>query len=84
MHQRHRDILGIFYGMLIFRLRGLNRWTVRDSFLSVFDDESIESVYFTDRRMRLMVLLLMLGIVPMAIDGFTQLLTEYESTNGVR
>ena len=75
---------GFFMGCLFFRLRGLNRWTVRDSFLSVFDDGSIESVYFTDRRMRLMVLLLMLGIVPMAIDGFTQLLTEYESTNGVR
>ena len=75
---------GFFMGCLFFRLRGLNRWTVRDSFLSVFDDDSIESVYLTDRRMRLMMLLLLLGIVPMAIDGFTQLLTDYESTNGVR
>ena len=50
----------------------------------MFDDDSIESVYLTDRRMRLMMLLLLLGIVPMAIDGFTQLLTDYESTNGVR
>ena len=43
-----RDIgifMGFFMGSLFFRMRGYNRWTVRDSFLSVFDDDSIESVY---------------------------------------
>ena len=82
-----RDVgifMGFFMGSLFFRLRGLNRWTVRDSFLSVFDDDSIKSVYLNDGRMRLMLLFLALGIVPMAIDGFTQLLTQYESTNMVR
>ena len=82
-----RDVgifLGFFMGCMFFRLRGLNRWTVRDSFLSVFDDDSIKSVYIADSRMRLMFLFLALGIIPMAIDGFTQLLTDYESTNGVR
>ena len=65
-------------------MRGYNRWTVRDSFLSVFDDDSIESVYLNDGRLRLMILFLALGIVPMAMDGFTQLLTVYESTNTIR
>jgi len=82
-----RDIgifMGFFMGSLFFRLRGFNRWTVRDTFLSVFDDDSIKSVYLEDRRMRLMVLLIILGIAPMAFDGFTQLLTNYESNNGMR
>ncbi len=82
-----RDVgifMGFFIGSLFFRLRGYNRWTVRDSFLSVFDDASIESVYINDGRLRLMILFLALGIVPMAMDGFTQLLTVYESTNIIR
>ena len=49
-----------------------------------FDDDSIESVYLNDGRLRLMILFLALGIVPMAMDGFTQLLTAYESTNIIR
>ena len=82
-----RDVgifMGFFMGSLFFRMRGYNRWTVRDSFLSVFDDDSIESVYLNDGRLRLMILFLALGIVPMAMDGFTQLLTAYESTNIIR
>ncbi|MAU85104.1 MAG: hypothetical protein CMA21_00660 [Euryarchaeota archaeon] len=82
-----RDVgifMGLFMGSLFFRMRGYNRWTVRDSFLSVFDDDSIESVYLNDGRLRLMILFLALGIVPMAMDGFTQLLTVYESTNIIR
>lgn len=31
-----------------------------------------------------MLLLIVLGLVPMGVDGFTQLLTNYESTNPVR
>ena len=82
-----RDVgifMGFFMGSLFFRLRGYNRWTVRDSFLSVFDDDSIESVYINDGRLRMMILFLALGIFPMAMDGFTQLLTVYESTNIIR
>jgi uncharacterized membrane protein len=82
-----RDI-GIFFGFVIgaalFGSRGLNRWTIRDSFLSVFPDDFLESTYANDYRMRNMVIIVGLGIIPMAIDGFTQLGTDYESTNLVR
>ena len=47
-------------------------------------DESIERYYFNDRRMMLMFVIIGLGLGPMAIDGFTQLLTSYESTNTMR
>ena len=82
-----RDVgifLGITIGAAIFSLRGLNRWTVRDTFLSVFPDEKVESLYLKDRRMAAMLILVALGLMPMGIDGFTQLLTAYESTNPVR
>ena len=82
-----RDIgifLGLVIGAALFSLRGLNRWTVRDSFLSVFPDEMLEPLYLKDRRMAAMLLLIALGLVPMGIDGFAQLLTDYESTNPVR
>jgi uncharacterized membrane protein len=74
-------LLGATLGALFWRKKGLNRWTVRDSFLSVFRDESIEFLYIDDRRMLAMILLLSLGVIPIGIDGFTQLLTTYESTN---
>tara|TARA_B100001250_G_scaffold381041_1_gene373021 strand:- start:36 stop:431 length:396 start_codon:yes stop_codon:yes gene_type:complete len=82
-----RDVgifLGLVIGAALFSLRGLNRWTVRDTFLSVFPDEMVEPLYLKDRRMAAMLLLVTLGLVPMGIDGFTQLLTDYESTNPVR
>ena len=44
----------------------------------------METTYANDNRMRDMAILLTLGIVPMAIDGFTQLLTDYESVNPLR
>ena len=82
-----RDIgifIGLFIGAALFGLRGVNRWTVRDTFLSVFPDEKIETLYLKDRRMVAMLLVIGIGLVPMGIDGFTQLLTGYESTNPVR
>ena len=82
-----RDIgifLGFVIGAALFGSRGLNRWTIRDTFLSVFPDELLENTYANDERMRNMIILLALGIVPMAIDGFTQLLTDYESINPLR
>ena len=82
-----RDIgifIGLFIGAALFGLRGVNRWTVRDTFLSVFPDEKIETLYLKDRRMVAMLLLIGIGLAPMGIDGFTQLLTGYESTNPVR
>ncbi len=82
-----RDV-GILFGFvaccLLWQQRGLNRWTVRDTFLSMFSDESLERFYYDDRRMMLMFVIIGLGLGPMAIDGFTQLLTSYESTNTMR
>ncbi len=83
-----RDIgifLGFAIGCLIFGLRGLNRWTVRDSFLSVFPDQWMAKVYERDLRLIAVFLILGLGLIPMAVDGFTQLLLEtYESNNPLR
>ena len=82
-----RDVglfIGLAAGALFWRKKGLNRWTLRDSFLSVFSDEKIEFVYEKDRRMLAMITLLALGTIPIGIDGFTQLLTSYESTNTIR
>ncbi len=83
-----RDI-GIFFGFsigcLLFGLRGFNRWTVRDTFLSVFPDSYLTRVYESDFRMPAMLALLGLGLVPMGVDGFTQLLLDsYESNNPLR
>ena len=83
-----RDIgifLGFSIGCLIFGLRGFNRWTVRDTFLSVFPDDSMRRVYEKDIRLPLMLFIMSLGLVPMGVDGFTQLLLDsYESTNPLR
>ena len=82
-----RDVglfLGLFMGALFWRSKGLNRWTVRDSFLSVFRDENISSLYIKDRRMLGMILFLSIGALPIGFDGFYQLLTSYESTNPIR
>lgn len=82
-----RDI-GILFGFvaacLLWSRRGFNRWMVRDTLLSIFPDSSIERFYLNDSRMLAMLLLLGLGLGPMALDGFTQLLTSYESTNLLR
>ena len=82
-----RDI-GILFGFvaccLIWQQRGLNRWTLRDTFLSMLPDDSIEKFYYKDQRMMLMIVIMGIGLVPMGIDGFTQLLTSYESTNTMR
>ena len=83
-----RDI-GIFSGFslgcLFFLLRGFNRWTVRDTFLSVFNDEWLTETYERDRRMMTMLLIMGIGLTPMGIDGSTQLLLDsYESNNLLR
>tara|TARA_Y100001970_G_scaffold292678_1_gene435132 strand:- start:61508 stop:62287 length:780 start_codon:yes stop_codon:yes gene_type:complete len=82
-----RDV-GILFGFTIFcllwRFRGLNRWTVRDTFLSILPDNKIEKYYYNDKRMLVMITILTIGLLPMAVDGFTQLGTSYESTNQVR
>ncbi|MDP7002524.1 MAG: DUF2085 domain-containing protein [Candidatus Thalassarchaeaceae archaeon] len=83
-----RDIgilLGFAIGCAVFGFRGLNRWTVRDSFLSVFPDDWLVPIYLKDFRLMAVFAILGVGLTPMAIDGFTQLfLDSYESTNPTR
>lgn len=82
-----RDVgifLGLVVGAAIFRQRGLNRWTMRDSFLSIFPDKMLESTYRKNRRTLAFLGVIALGVIPLAIDGFTQLLTDYESNNVLR
>ncbi|HIG20054.1 MAG: hypothetical protein CXT67_05295 [Methanobacteriota archaeon] len=79
-----RDIgifAGIFVGGLIFRKRGLNRWTVRDSIISILPDEKVEPFYFNDRRFLLAFGGIALLLLPTALDGGIQAISEYESTN---
>jgi len=78
-------LLGFAIGCAIFGYRGLNRWTVRDTFLSVLPDDRLTALYAGDSRLIAVAVIMFIGIVPMAIDGFTQLLMgSYESTNPVR
>ena len=82
-----RDVgimLGFIFGALIFGLRGVNRWTLRDTFLTIFPDEFLGQFYEKDRRLFLMVGILLISVTPIGIDGFTQLLTNYESNNTLR
>jgi uncharacterized membrane protein len=82
-----RDI-GIFFGLalggFVFSRRGLNRWTVRDSMLSIFPDDRLEYVYRKNLRTKAVLLIAAITVIPLAIDGFTQMLTSYESTNIMR
>ncbi len=83
-----RDVgifFGFFVGCLIFGLRGANRWTIRDTFLSIFPDSKISYLYERDLRLHATYFLIFIGLLPMAIDGFTQLfLDSYESNNPLR
>ena len=74
-------LFGIILGCLIFRNRGYNRWTIRDTFLTIIPDSKLSIIYKNDLRMMAMFLLIILTIIPIGIDGFLQLLTNYESTN---
>jgi len=82
-----RDV-GIFLGLAIggfwFSRKGFNRWTIRDTFLSLVPDDRLLSVYKNDKRLLAMFVIAAVGAVPMAIDGFTQMLTSYESTAFMR
>ena len=80
--------LGIFLGLAIggflFSRRGLNRWTLRDSFLSILPDKTLESTYKNNYRTFAVVGIAIVMVLPMAIDGFTQMLTSYESNATMR
>jgi len=79
-----RDIgilAGVFVGGLIFRRRGLNRWTIRDSIISIIPDEKVESFYINDKRFLLAFGGLALLLLPTAFDGGIQAISGYESTH---
>ena len=82
-----RDI-GIFAGLAIgsalFTRRGYNRWTVKDTCLSLLPDDWLRNVYQKNNRTVAWIGLGSLLCVPIILDGFTQLLTSYESNNIMR
>ncbi len=82
-----RDV-GIFFGFalggFLYSRRGLNRWTLRDSFLSIFPDNRLDFVYRNNYRTLALIASALIMAGPMAIDGFTQLLTSYESNATMR
>jgi uncharacterized membrane protein len=82
-----RDVgifLGLAFGGWLFSRRGLNRWTIRDSFLTLFPDSTIDRLYINDRRMTAMLGIGLLFCLPVILDGGIQAITAYESTNPVR
>ena len=82
-----RDV-GIFFGLaiggLVYSRYGYNRWTVRDSCLSLLPDSWLEGIYRKNRRTLAWIGMGSLLCLPLIIDGFTQLLTGYESNNFTR
>lgn len=79
-----RDIgifFGLFLGGVVFTRRGWNRWTVRDTCLSLLPERWLHSVYLKNQRTLLWLACGMLLCLPLIADGFLQLLTPYESTN---
>jgi len=82
-----RDI-GIFFGLaiggLVFSRYGYNRWTLKDTCLSLLPDSWLEKVYRGNYRVRAWIGMGAVLCLPLMIDGFTQLLTGYESNNFTR
>ena len=78
-----RDI-GIFAGGMLagalWRKRGLNRWTIRDSLFSLMPDSSLEGFYADNRRTLLLMVFAGMTLLPIGLDGGLQAITEYEST----
>ncbi len=83
-----RDVgifLGLAIGGFIFSRKGLNRWTLRDTFLSIFPDRYTEDIYRNNRRTLAVIIVTVIFALPMALDGFSQLLiASYESTAFMR
>ena len=82
-----RDV-GIFFGLalggLVFSRRGLNRWTIRDSFLTLFPDSFTARFYIKDQRLYAMWGISILFCLPVVLDGGIQAISAYESNNTLR
>jgi len=72
---------GLFIGGVVFSRRGWNRWTVRDTCLSLLPERMLHDVYAQNRRTLLWLGCGLLLCLPLIFDGFLQLLTSYESNN---
>jgi len=82
-----RDI-GIFAGLALAALAfwrfGHNRWTVRDTFLTLFPDQWVEPLYLKDKRMLAMFAIGFCFVIPLVLDGGIQAVTSYESNHFLR
>ncbi|MDP7372353.1 MAG: DUF2085 domain-containing protein [Candidatus Poseidoniaceae archaeon] len=82
-----RDV-GIFFGLAVggfwFSRKGYNRWTVKDTCLSLLPDAWLLSTYQANRRTLVWIGCGLILCLPLLVDGFTQLLTPYESNNITR
>ena len=77
-------LAGLLLGAVIFGRRGNNRWTSTDTILSILPESLLIHVYRTNRRRLALITLGAITLIPLVLDGFTQLLTPYESTNLLR
>jgi uncharacterized membrane protein len=87
LHVCTRDVgifMGLFLGGALFTRRGWNRWTVKDTCLSLIPDSMLASTYKNNRRTLVWLACGMVLCLPLIADGFLQLLTSYESTNWKR
>ena len=41
---------GLALGGFVYSRRGVNRWTIRDTFLSILPDENLKPIYASNRR----------------------------------
>lgn len=77
-----RDI-GILAGGTIagalWKRRGLNRWTIRDSLFSLMPDTMLEGIYAENRRAMLLFIFAGVTLIPIGLDGGMQAVSEYES-----
>ena len=75
--------MGIFLGAFLIGLLwvrfGHNRWTIRDTFISIFPDEKLNPIYETNKRNLMFFSLGLLCILPILLDGGLQAITNYES-----
>ena len=77
-----RDVgifLGFFVGAIIWNRKGLNRWTITDSIISIYPSLLYESIYLRGRRSIAVWLFAGISIIPMGLDGGIQLISDYES-----
>ena len=82
-----RDVgifFGFFLGSIIWYRKGLNRWTITDSIISVYPSTLYDSIYIRGRRSIAVWLFAAIAIIPMGLDGGIQAISSYESNSFMR